>query len=109
MFSSLESLYLLGEVVFTITFPVNICCCTMEPAPERIGISERNWNNFKSKLIELFHLIDLAFLNGDRFRIKHEDIHGEPYTGVAERRWFLVSRLGGFNDFPTVDLEELSV
>jgi hypothetical protein len=81
----------------------------VEPAPKRIGISERDWDNFEPKLIELLHLIDLAFLNADRLRVKRENIHGEPYTGIAEWWWFLMSRLGGFNDFPIVDLEEFFV
>ena len=105
----LKSLYLMREVIFAASLPVNIRCGTMQSAAESAHIGKFNRNDFKSELVELLHLILFLGIYTDGFGIYHQRIHRQP--GAAERQWRIGVQCGfcAFDDLPVILREELDL
>ena len=65
----------LHKIILAGPLAVNVGGRTMQGAAKGVGIAERYWDHFEAELVELFHLVDLASLNADRFWVKHKHVH----------------------------------
>ena len=71
----LRPCHLIGKVILTGTFSKHIPGCTVQPATKRIGVTERNRDDFHAKLVHLFHLVNFTGFHTNGFRIYHKTVH----------------------------------